>query len=94
MKSASVSFSEVKQELLNDVRVQEEYDKLQPRYEIINQIVRVRQQKNMTQEQLAELIGTKKSNISRLESGKYNPSLEMLIKIAQALGKTLKLELK
>lgn len=94
MKSASVSFSEVKQELLNDVRVQEEYDKLQPRYEIINQIVKVRQQKNMTQEQLAELIGTKKSNISRLESGKYNPSLEMLIKIAQALGKTLKLELK
>ncbi|MDR1838712.1 MAG: helix-turn-helix transcriptional regulator [Treponema sp.] len=31
--------------------------------------------------------GTKQSNISRLESGNYNPSLDLLIKIAQAMDK-------
>ena len=33
----------------------------------------------MTQEVLAERVGTKKSNISRFESGRYNPSLDFLI---------------
>ena len=47
----------------------------------------------MTQEQLARKIGTQKSNISRLESGNYNPSLDFLIKVASGLGKNLTVEL-
>ena len=31
----------------------------------------------------------KKSNISRLESGKYNPSLDLLIRVAGCLGKRI-----
>ena len=50
-------------------------------------------EKNITQNQLAEMIGTKQSNISRLESGEYNPSLEFLNKVAQALGKSLEIRL-
>ena len=38
-------------------------------------------------ESLAQLVGTKKSNISRMESGKYNPSLDFLVKVAESLGK-------
>ena len=45
----------------------------------------------MTQQELAELAGTKKSNISRLESGRYNPSLDFLIKIADGLGKQIRI---
>jgi transcriptional regulator with XRE-family HTH domain len=48
---------------------------------------------NLTQEQLAELVGTKQSNISRLESGEYNPTIEFLSKVAQAMGKTLEIRL-
>jgi len=58
------------------------------------QIIETRKNKNMTQAELAELVGTQKSNISRLESGNYNPSLDFLIKIARGLGKTLKVELR
>jgi predicted transcriptional regulator len=42
-------------------------------YKIIEEIITVRQEKNLTQKELAELVGTKQSNISRLESGNYNP---------------------
>ena len=53
----------------------------------------LRRQKNMTQEELAKKIGTQKSNISRLESGNYNPSLDFLIKVAAGLGKELKIQM-
>lgn len=41
---------------------------------------------------LAERVGTQKSNISRFESGKYNPSLDFLIKVADCLGKELRIQ--
>ena len=48
----------------------------------------------MTQKQLAEKIGTKQSNIARLESGNYNPSYQFLQKIAGALDKKLSFALR
>jgi transcriptional regulator with XRE-family HTH domain len=42
---------------------------------------------------LAERAGTKKSNISRLESGRYNPSLDFLVKVAGCLGKTVEIQI-
>ncbi|MDR2446702.1 MAG: helix-turn-helix transcriptional regulator [Treponema sp.] len=35
------------------------------------------------------MVGTKQSNISRLENGNYNPTLEFLNKIAKAIGKEI-----
>jgi transcriptional regulator with XRE-family HTH domain len=46
---------------------------------------------NLTQEALAERIGTRQCNISRLESGAYNPSLEFLKKVARGLNKKLRI---
>ena len=60
-----------------------------PRLEIVQQLKEVRKAEGMTQEHLAELVGTKKSNISRLESGRYNPSLDFLVKVADGLGKQI-----
>lgn len=54
----------------------------------------VRKEQGMTQEHLAELVGTKKSNISRFESGRYNPSLEFLAKVASGLGKQIEITVK
>jgi len=48
----------------------------------------------MTQADLAERADTKQSNISRFESGNYNPSVEFLQKIAGALGKRLEITLR
>ncbi len=45
----------------------------------------------MTQEQLAQKIGTKKSYISRIENGKADVQLSTLFKIFQGLGKRVSL---
>lgn len=70
-----------------------EYDKLKPRYEAIGQIIRARKEQSITQAEPAKRIGIQKSNISRLESGNYNPSLDSLVKIAELLGKKLSVTL-
>lgn len=69
------------------------YDALAPQYEIIRAEIESRRAIGMTQKQLAEKMGTAQANISRFESGTYNPSLAFLQKMADSLGKTLKISL-
>ena len=56
------------------------------RQEIAAQLRQVRK------ERLAEKVGTRKSNISRLESGRYNPSLDFLEKVAGGLGREIEVK--
>lgn len=89
MSKAGISFEEMKSDMLKDEEFKIEYEKLKPRYETIEQIIRMRREQNITQAELAKRVGTQKSNISRLESGNYNPSLDFLVKIAESLGKKI-----
>lgn len=61
------------------------------RQNIILQLTKARLEKGLSQEQLAELIGTKRSNICRIESGGQNLSVDLMIKISKALDKEIKL---
>ena len=63
------------------------------RSSVATQLKDTRLQLNMTQQTLAERAGTQKSNISRMESGMYNPSLDFLVKIADCMGKKLDIKL-
>ena len=87
-----MSFRDDLKERLKDPEFAREYKALEPEYEIIRQIILSRVEQNLTQKELADRIGVKQSNISRLESGTYNPSLIFLIKIASGLGKKLHIE--
>ena len=62
------------------------------RQEIASQLRQVRKEQGMTQERLAEKVGTRKSNISRLESGRYNPSLDFLEKVAGGPGREIEVK--
>lgn len=94
MKKAGISFEEIKNDMLKDEEFKAEYEKLKPRYEAIEQIIKARKEQNITQAELARRVGTQKSNISRLESGNYNPSLDFLVKVAESLGKDLSVRIK
>ena len=85
---------EVRKNLLEDPATQAEYEKLQPRYEAIAVLMKARKEQNITQAELAQRIGTQKSNISRFENGSCNPSLDFLAKVARGLGKELHIELR
>ena len=43
----------------------------------------------VSQEQLAEIVGVTRQTINLIESGNYNPSLKLCIEICRALNKTL-----
>lgn len=52
-----------------------------------------RKELGLTQSELGKRAGISQSNITRFESGNYNPSLEFLVKIAGAMGKKVKVTL-
>lgn len=82
-----MNHNQVKEVLLQNQEVKKEYDALAPLSEIQEELIRLRIEKGLNQKQLAELIGTKQSAISRLESGTYNPSVQLLSKLAKIFNK-------
>jgi len=88
-----MKWSEAKSIILKNEDVRNELKINEAEYKIIEEIIMARKEKKLTQKDLAELIGTKQSNISRLESGNYNPSLDFLNRIALAVGKELEVRM-
>jgi DNA-binding XRE family transcriptional regulator len=74
--------------------VKAEYDALAPGFEMKRQMIAMRKAAGLTQEQMADLLGTKKSNISRLESvsSEVSPRLSTLEDYARVLGYQVKVE--
>lgn len=63
------------------------------RLEIIRKYRACRIEQGITQAELSKRTGVSQPNITRFESGTYNPSLEMMVKIATALGMELQMGL-
>lgn len=54
-----------------------------------NNIRQIRKEKKMTQEKLASIVGVSRETIVKLESGKHNPSFELIDSIALVLDVTV-----
>jgi ribosome-binding protein aMBF1 (putative translation factor) len=79
------SYKSLKTSLLNDRDVRKYYDELSPEFAVIELMIEKRLRRGLSQGELAKKIGTKQSAISRFESGAYNPTLNFLHKVADAL---------
>ena len=70
------------------------YEDLKEEYELTREMLGARSRVGLTQETVAQLMGTTKSAVSRLEAaGKHAPSLTTLKKYAQAVGCRLEIKL-
>jgi len=87
------SYKQFKIKLLKDKEIKQAYEKLGPEFAVIEMIIKRRITKGLTQKELARRIGTRQSAVSRLESGKYNPTLSFLQKVADALDARLKISI-
>ncbi len=58
---------------------------------LIDEIVSIRKEQNISQSQLAKLTGNKQQAISRIEKKEHSPSLKLFYSMANALGYELKL---
>ena len=90
-KKKATDWKTVKADLLRDPETAKQYEALAPEYEIVRQIISARQEQGLTQAELAHRLNTNQSNISRLERGESNPSLNFLKRVAEGLGKRLQI---
>ncbi len=86
------NFKEFRKAALENPEVRKEYEALHNEFSLIDQLVTMRTSAGLTQEDVACKLGTHKSNISRLEHGRGNPSWSTLNKYAAACGFRVKLE--
>jgi len=70
----------------------EAYGYLGLKIEVINKLIAIRQELKLTQHALAKTSGVAQATIARLESGKANPSLDQILKIAKSLGHKISFE--
>jgi DNA-binding XRE family transcriptional regulator len=82
------TFNGFRRKALQRTGVKREYATLTPTYRLRKQLIEIRIKAGLTQEELAEILHTKKSNISRLESvhSKSSPKLSTIEEYAKAVG--------
>lgn len=79
-------------EQLQDEEFKKEYDNLQPEFDVVRAIVDARVSQNLTQKELAERTGINQADISKLENGTRNPSINLLKRLADGMDSVLKIE--
>ncbi len=79
--NTNVRFEDWSREKMQNPEFRAAYEALEPAY----QLARLRIQRGLSQEQLAEKVGTKQPSIARLESGRSTPNLDFLRRVAAAL---------
>lgn len=75
-----------------DEEFRKEYEAIQPEMDIIRAIADARVSKNLTQKELVERTGIHQSDISKIENGTRNPSLNLLKRLADGMGMALRIE--
>jgi transcriptional regulator with XRE-family HTH domain len=75
--------------------VKAEFEKTSEEFALLDQFLKARSERGLTQAQVAEKIGTTQSAVARMESGrgKHSPSLATLSRYAEALGCKLEVRL-
>ncbi len=86
------TLKQYKEEQMQDAEFVKEYEAIQPELDVIRAIVDARTSKNMTQKELAERTGINQADISRLENGTRNPSVNLLKRLAEGMDMVLKIE--
>lgn len=86
------NFKDFKNQMLSNPEVRAEYDALEAEFDIIQAMIDARKTQNLTQKELSERTGITQADISRIEKGTRNPSLEMVKRLARGLGMQLKVE--
>ena len=86
------TLNEFMAEQLKNPEFRAEYDKIQPELDVIRALVEARISQNLTQKELAARTGIDQADISKLENGSRNPSLNLLKRLADGMGMVLRIE--
>jgi transcriptional regulator with XRE-family HTH domain len=69
-----------------------EYERLEPVYRLVSDLIRLRHECGVTQGELARRVGTRQPAIARLEAGRAVPSLDLVCRLADALDADVRVQ--
>ena len=84
-----LTFDEYLKEKLRDPELKKEWDASEEEYQLINSLIKARVESGLTQSELSERSGINQANISKIENGVYNPTVNILRKLAEAMNMNL-----
>lgn len=77
----------------DDFEVLVERQKERVKNQILTSYIKLRKEKGITQQEIADRTGIKRTNVARIESGRNAPTIEVLVKLAAALDMELEIRL-
>ena len=86
-----MTYEEFKELALSDPEVKREYDDMEPEYQLVLSLLNLREEQNLSQQELSERSGINRADISRIENANANPSLKTLKRLAGAFGKKVRI---
>ena len=86
------TFNDMLDKQMQNEDFRKEYEAIQPEMDVIRAVVEARTSQNLTQKELAERSGVNQADISKIENGTRNPSLNLLKRLADGMGMALKTE--
>ena len=86
------SLKQYKEMQMENPEFVKEYESIQPEMDVIRAIIEARTSQNLTQKELSERTGINQADISKLENGTRNPSVNLLKRLADGMGMVLKIE--
>jgi len=79
-------------EKMKELEFKNAWDSMEAEYNLVKSLIQARNAAGLTQQQLSAKTGIDQAVLSRIETGKANPSIETLKKVAKGLGKQLFIE--
>lgn len=92
VETKSVSVRALHDEWMKDPAYVAEFEALADEFALADTFIKARAKSGLTQEQIAERMGTRQSYIARMESGRMLPSVRTLRKFAAATGTKLRVQ--
>ena len=84
------SFRTTLHERLKDSEFKAEYEALEPEFQLIRSLLEARKVTKLTQKELSARTGISQADISRIETGEANPSMQTMKRLAEGLGMQLR----
>lgn len=92
-----LTHEEMVAKMLKNPEVKAEHDALEPEFELLDELLKARDEAGLTQEEVARRMGTSRPAVARIEAGggskRHSPSIATLRKYAEAVGCKLQVKL-
>lgn len=89
----TINLETMRKRLLRNPKVKEEHERPGPIYELVGAMIEARHAAGLTQEEVAERMGTTQSVVARLEAAWHMPTFDMATRYAAAIGRRIDIRL-